>query len=94
MEPITYRLNPDGPAVAPYYRTVTAFVQQQTPFYRWREDRFSCLRSRVEYHLNMVGAEILNRAFRDEFLTAERTTVLLPGCMRFHAEDVCEGTKW
>ena len=76
-----------------YTPNVTAFVQQQTPFYRWREDRFSCLRSRVEYHLNMVGAEILNRAFRDEFLTAERKTVLLPGCMRFHAEDVCEGTK-
>ena len=26
MEPITYRLNPDGPAAATYYRAVSAFT--------------------------------------------------------------------
>lgn len=76
-----------------YTRNVTSFVRDHTSSYRWREDRFSCLRSRVEYHLNMVGAEIMNRAFRQEFLAAERKTVLLPGCMRFHTAEACEGTK-
>ena len=72
---------------------VDTFIVKNSNFYKWREDRFSCLRSRAEYHLNMVGAEIMNRAFRTAFLAAERKTVLVPGCMRIHPAEECEGTK-
>jgi len=72
---------------------VDSFVVQNASAYCWREDQFACLRSRVEYHLNMVGAEIMNRAFRQEFLESDRKTVLVPGCMRLRAADKCEGTK-
>jgi hypothetical protein len=72
---------------------VDAFNAKNSNFYKWREDRFSCLRSRAEYHLNMVGAEIMNRAFRTEFLAAERKTILVPGCMRNRSAEECEGTK-
>ena len=72
---------------------VDAFVEHNASRYRWREDRFACLRSRVEYHLNMVGAEIMNRAFRTDFLRCDRTTVLVPGCLRLRAADDCEGVK-
>jgi uncharacterized protein len=72
---------------------VDFFLAENEQHYRWREDRFSCLRSRVEYHLNMVGAEIMNRAFRSEFLAAEHRTVLVPGCMRIRTAEECEGTK-
>ncbi len=72
---------------------VDVFIVKNKNFYKWREDRFSCLRSRVEYHLNMIGAEIMNRAFRREFLVAERKTVLVPGCMRIRSAEKCEGTK-
>ncbi|MGE5314237.1 MAG: DUF116 domain-containing protein [Acidobacteriota bacterium] len=72
---------------------VEGFVRERTPAYRWREDRFACLRSRTEYHLTMVGAEIMNRAFRRDFLACERKTVLAPGCMRARPEDACEGVK-
>jgi uncharacterized protein len=71
---------------------VDAFVEARSSFYRWREDRFACLRSRTEYHLNMVGAEIMNRAYRSEFLSSERKTVLAPGCMRARSAARCEGT--
>lgn len=72
---------------------VDTFITERSSFYRWREDRFSCLRSRTEYHLNMVGAEIMNRAYRGEFLSCERKTVLAPGCMRARSADKCEGIK-
>jgi uncharacterized protein len=72
---------------------VGTFVAEHKDFYRWREDRFACLRSRVEYHLNMVGAEIMNRAFREEFIACKRKTVLAPGCMRMRSAKECEGTK-
>ncbi len=71
---------------------VDSFVSKNTFRYRWREDRFSCLRSRVEYHLNMVGAEIMNRAYRKEFVSCSQRTVLLPGCMRIRGAEECEGT--
>jgi len=72
---------------------VDSFVSTNQSGYRWREDRFACLRSRTEYHLNMVGAEIMNRAYRKEFLSCEKKTVLLPGCMRARTAEECEGTK-
>jgi hypothetical protein len=72
---------------------VDSFVHRHAAHYRWREDRFACLRSRTEYHLNMVGAEIMNRAYRIDFLDSRQKTVLVPGCMRQRSAEQCEGTK-
>ncbi len=72
---------------------VEQFIQDNERRYRWREDRFACLRNRTEYHLNMVGAEIMNRAYRKSFLHCEKKTVLLPGCMRKRSAADCEGIK-
>ncbi len=52
-----------------------------------REDTLQCSRRRVEYHFNMVGAEILNRAWREEFLACRRHVVVLPGCARRRDRD-------
>ncbi|MEW5800136.1 MAG: DUF116 domain-containing protein [Bacteroidota bacterium] len=76
-----------------YTPYVDSFISSRSSHYRWREDRFSCLRSRVEYHMNMVGAEIMNRAYRKEFASCDSRTVLLPGCMRKRSEEDCEGIK-
>ena len=76
-----------------FTQNVDVFVSSNASRYRWREDRFSCLRSRTEYHLNMVGAEIMNRAFRKEFVSCTHRTVLLPGCMRRRTADECVGIK-
>jgi uncharacterized protein len=69
---------------------VEQFINRETQKYRWREDRIACTRTRVEYHLNMVGAEIMNRAFRVSFLPADRKAVLVPGCMRSRPEKECQ----
>jgi hypothetical protein len=72
-----------------YTPNVDAFLAEKHPDYRWREDVIFCGRQRVEYHLYMVGSEILNRAFREAFLQTKRRVVLLPPCMKAKLEAGC-----
>jgi hypothetical protein len=58
--------------------------------YRGREDFVFCGRRRVEYHLAMVGIEILNRTFRAAFLATARKVVLVPPCMKARSDDECQ----
>jgi len=76
--------------VGRYTPHVEQFLTQTHPSYRWREDAIFCGRQRVEYHLNMVGTEILNRAFREAFLDTARKVVLVPPCMRARPDGVCQ----
>jgi hypothetical protein len=76
-----------------YTGRVESFLSQRRSKYRWREDRVSCTRARIEYHLNMVGAEILNRAFRPAFHDTEAKAVLVPGCMRTLPADRCAAVR-
>ncbi|HSD64209.1 MAG TPA: DUF116 domain-containing protein [Ignavibacteriaceae bacterium] len=76
-----------------YTDNVEKFLSDSDKRYRWREDRVSCTRARIEYHLNMVGAELMNRAFRTEFLKVDTKVVLVPGCMRGKPEGECEAVK-
>jgi len=50
-----------------YTEKVEFFLEYNHTDYKWNEDYIFCGRKRVEYHLNMVGAEIMNRAWGDEF---------------------------
>lgn len=68
---------------------VERFLTEEHPCHRWREDVIFTGRKRVEYHLNMVGAEIMNRAFRADFAGRPRKVVLVPACMRALPEDRC-----
>jgi hypothetical protein len=72
---------------------VDEFLKNSSVRYRWREDRISCTRSRLEYHLNMVGTELMNRAFRNNFNSTDAKAVLLPGCMRWHNDEKCEAKR-
>lgn len=76
-----------------YTPNVDEFIHQENPFYRWREDVIFCSRQRVEYHLAMVGTEILNRSFHHQFQTTERRVVLLPPCMKAKLNDGCEAVE-
>jgi len=73
-----------------YTPSVEQFLARTHSSYRWREDAFFCGRQRVEYHLGMVGTEILNRAFREAFLGAAQKLVLLPPCMRPQPGERCQ----
>ena len=55
-----------------------------------KEDVIFSARPRVEYHLNMVGAEIMNRAFRDDFMKTKRKAVILQACMRYFPKPQCK----
>jgi uncharacterized protein len=76
-----------------YTKNVENFLQHPQKNYHWREDRVSCTRTKLEYHLNMIGAELLNRAFRPDFDEVKNKVVLLPGCMRSRPHDKCEAKK-
>ena len=76
-----------------YSENVNNFIRENKNKYLWREDRISCSRSRIEYHLNMAGAELMNRAFKKEFTETDTTAVLLPGCMRTHLDNNCNAVK-
>ena len=73
-----------------YTPHVDRFLTETHPDYRLREDSIFCGRQRVEYHMNMVGAEILNRSFREDFLSTQQKVVLLPPCMKARQDSSCE----
>jgi hypothetical protein len=73
-----------------YTPNVEQFLKEKQPGHRWKEDVIFSARRRVEYHLNMVGAEIMNRAFRDDFLKAKNKAVILPACMRYYPKPQCK----
>lgn len=76
-------------ALGRYTPNVDRFLEEVHPSYAQREDAIFSGRSRIEYHLNMVGSEVLNRAFREDFIDTTRKIVILPPCMRAKQED-CE----
>lgn len=65
-----------------YTGNVQAFLDSSKGNNKYREDAMFRQRARVEYHLNMLGAEILNREYRKEFLKTSKKILLLPVCMK------------
>jgi uncharacterized protein len=55
-----------------------------------REDQIFCGRPPVEYHLNILAAEVMNRGLQDSFEGAARKVVLVPGCMRGRKAGTCK----
>lgn len=59
----------------------------------WHEDVIFCGRRRVEYHMNMVGAELMNRAYRKVFVETKQKLVMLPACMRLLPAEKCKAIE-
>lgn len=66
---------------AAYTNCVHDFIELQKEHHRKQENYFFITRGEVEYHLNMVGAAILNRVLKNDFHLTSNQTVLLPTCM-------------
>ena len=77
-------------ALGIYTEGVDHFVSEIAPAFSQRYDAELVSRSRLEYHLGMVGTEILNRAYRQRFLAARRKIVIVPPCMRAQPEEKCK----
>lgn len=65
-----------------YTKGVRSYTVSSGPSHRWREDYMLISRPSLDYHLNMVGAEMLNLAYRQGFLLTAQKVVLVPHCMR------------
>ncbi|MGX9758265.1 DUF116 domain-containing protein [Clostridioides difficile] len=76
-----------------YTINVKKFHDKIYDSHKWREDYIYCGRKRVEYHLNMVGAEIMNRCYRKEFLNTKEKRLLIPVCMRLNSNVKCNSIK-
>ena len=74
-----------------YSENVERYLNEVRPEHYWREDVIFCGRRRVEYHLNMVGAGIMNRIYREGFEKTPEKAVLIPACMRRLPADECRG---
>lgn len=77
-------------ALGCYTKNVERYLNEIRPNRYWHEDVIFCGRRRVEYHMNMVGAEIMNRAFRKDFLETRHKLLLLPACMRLLPGNECK----
>lgn len=73
-----------------YTPNVERYLNELRPKRYWKEDVIFCGRRRVEYHLNMVGSEWLNHAYRHLFIERPRKVVLLPTCTRLHPDKICK----
>ncbi len=65
---------------------LNCFIESKKEYYKIKEDCVSCLKGKAQYYLNMAGAEIMNRAYRKDFVQCERKALLIPGCLRIDIE--------
>jgi hypothetical protein len=72
-----------------YTKNVEKFISQEHKNYKYREDYLFTGRSETEYHLNMFGAEVLNRVLKSGFDETENKVLLLPTCMSKPKDGVC-----
>jgi hypothetical protein len=75
-----------------YTENVGRFLAEEAPKYRRRYDARLLSRTRLEYHLGMLGTEVLSRAFRQRFLAAKHKVVIVPPCMSSPA-DKCKAIE-
>ena len=61
---------------------VSEFLEKEKNTSHFREDSLLRRKELVEYHLNMIGAELMNRGFKKEFDKTKNKVLLVPGCMR------------
>ncbi len=69
---------------------VNRFLSGEYAHRRCREDQVFCGRPPVEYHLNMLAADVMNLGLQDSFKRTARKVVLVPACMRGAKAEVCK----
>jgi hypothetical protein len=72
-----------------YTRGVEPFLADEYAQRGCREDAIFCGRGPVEYHLNIVAAEVMNRGLHAGFDRMEKRVVLVPTCMRGANAETC-----
>lgn len=76
-----------------YLPHVTDFIRESTRTHEGKEDFIFVQRRAIEYYLNMVGAEILNEALKEQFKHTKKRYIFLPSCMAYHSKQKCRRKK-
>lgn len=65
-----------------YIKNVDAFLENFDYKNYKKEDIIYCTKGKVQYYFNMIGADIMNKAYKHEFLSSRERVIFLPTCMR------------
>lgn len=76
-----------------YTSGVIRFLRDRAGEYHGREDVLLVSRKREEYHLAMLGAELMNRAFAEGYAATTERAILLPACMRGASAESCRAKR-
>ena len=67
-----------------YTSNLEKYFENNGPSHLMEEDVIFYHGHELEYHLNMLGAEILNREFKKDYDARQRKAILLPSCMKIN----------
>ncbi|RAP52000.1 MAG: hypothetical protein BZ138_03970 [Methanosphaera sp. rholeuAM270] len=70
-----------GKYLREYTSNLDNYIEQNGNSHLMEEDVIFYHGHELEYHLNMLGAEIMNRLFREEYDKRIRKAIILPSCM-------------
>ncbi len=73
-----------------YTENVERYLNELRPKHYWKEDVIFCGRRRVEYHLNMVASNWLNRAYKQSFQEKTKRIVFVPTCLKLLSNEDCQ----
>lgn len=76
--------------VGQFTENVNKFLRSNGKINRWRYDSTLLHKTRLEYHLAMLGNEILNQVNREAFLRTKNKIVILPPCMKALQDSKCK----
>lgn len=82
-----------GTILKQYTANVDRYLDESYKEHLGKEDVIFCGRKEAEYHLSMVGAELMNRAFKAKFRSTKQKAVLLPACMKLLPDEKCKAKK-
>jgi hypothetical protein len=68
-------------ALGKYTKNVESYRSSIALEHRWKYDLPLVSKSRLEYHLGMLGTEVLNKVYRQRFLSTKKKIVIVPPCM-------------
>ncbi|BBL61195.1 DUF116 domain-containing protein [Methanobrevibacter arboriphilus] len=76
-----------------YTSNVETFKESYLEYHLNNEDIIFCGRSELEYHINLFGAEVMNKIFQKSFKARKKRVLLLPTCMRIPKTHKCNAVK-
>lgn len=70
-----------GKYLGEYTNNLEKYLNNNRDTHLMKEDIIFYHGHELEYHLNMLGAEIMNRIFKDDYDKRKRKALILPSCM-------------